>query len=115
LLFLLLGGEGQDEGGRQNKHEKLAWSANTDLLHRYVFYGTALGDWIRWATFCKTGNVPAKNPLLGGEDTGEGERQNILSIPDAFFRFACSFARFVTFCGHELIAPRFRVFGVFRG
>jgi hypothetical protein len=36
------GGEGQDEGGRQNKHEKLAWSANTDLFHRYVFYGTAL-------------------------------------------------------------------------
>ena len=32
----------QDEGGRQNKHEQPAWSANTDLFHRYVFCGTAL-------------------------------------------------------------------------
>ena len=45
-------------------------------------------DWIRWPVFRKPENVPPKNPLLRGEDTGEGGRQNILSIPDAVLSLA---------------------------
>jgi hypothetical protein len=47
-----------------------------------VFPLCARGNWIRWAILRDSKNVRAKNSLPGGEDIGEGERQNILSIPN---------------------------------
>jgi hypothetical protein len=42
-------------------------------------------DWIHRVGFRIPENVPAKNPLPGGEDTGEGGRQNMHENPDSRF------------------------------